>query len=148
MSRRSNLLQGLFITLAIFLFIGAMKLITFRSHFFDPFNKSIKDYEVTDIVFSQFRDPEKVEREPRIMMIHVEAPERAQIARAISKIAIHEPKVIGVDILFSGKKDSIGDALLSNALSNAPNVVLAANLEAFDEGWRAKIGPYGCLLQN
>jgi CHASE2 domain-containing sensor protein len=134
MSNRAYYLHATAITLIIFLFIGAMKLITFRSHFFDPFNKSIKDYEVADIVFSQFRESSEAIPEERIVMVHVEEPERAQIARAVERISQHGHRVIGVDILFSGAKDSLGDALLSEQLQKTGNIVLAANLMPYDQG--------------
>lgn len=127
----SRIQHGLLITAIIFGFIGLVKLVTFRSHYFDPFNNGMKDYEVTDIVFSQLRDPERIERETRLVLVHVAEPQRREMAEILSKISRHSPKVIGVDILFPGRKDSIGDAQLSESLAGIPNLVLAANLAPY-----------------
>ena len=124
----NRLLHGIVITLLIFGFIALMQLVTFRSHFFDPFNKGIKDYEVTDIVFSQFQDPEQVKRETRVVLVHVERPDRGELAALIERIAAFSPTVIGVDILLEGSKDSLDDTRLERTLDQTPNVVLAANL--------------------
>ena len=47
-------------TIVLFLFIGVLDLIRFNLHFLDPFNNGLKDYEVTDIVFSRLQDNNEV----------------------------------------------------------------------------------------
>jgi CHASE2 domain-containing sensor protein len=126
-------LHALLITALIFGLIGALRLITFDIHFFDPFNNGIQDYEVTDILFSQLRDPERVALEDRIVLVHLDRPQRAEVATLIDRIAARRPAAIGVDILFPGRKDARGDSLLAASLRAHPNVVLAANLGAYDE---------------
>ncbi|MEM9528079.1 MAG: CHASE2 domain-containing protein [Bacteroidota bacterium] len=127
----SRIQHGLLITAIIFGLIGLVKLVTFRSHYFDPFNNGMKDYEVTDIVFSQLRDPERIQRETRVVLVHVAEPQREEMAEILTKISRHAPAVVGVDILFPGRKDSTGDARLSESLAGIPNLVLAANLAPY-----------------
>jgi CHASE2 domain-containing sensor protein len=126
-------LHALAITLLVLGLIGVLRLITFDIHFFDPFNNGIQDYEVTDIFFSQLRDPKRVRPEDRIVLVHVDHPERAEIAGLIDRIASRRPAAIGVDILFPGRKDPRGDSLLAASLSRHPEVILAANLAPYDE---------------
>ncbi|MCB0628168.1 MAG: CHASE2 domain-containing protein [Saprospiraceae bacterium] len=120
--------HALIVTVIIFLFIGLMKLVTFQSHFFDPFNNGVKDYEVTDIIFSRLRDTTRVRREMNVVLVHVQHPERAAVASMLERINAQSPAVIGLDILFRGSRDSLGDSLLSRQLRTIPNVVMAANL--------------------
>lgn len=129
-------IHGMAITLIIFLFIGLVKLVTFQSHYFDPFNNGMKDYEVTDIIYSQLQDKERVQRETRIALVHVENPSRKELAAMLERIAAYSPAVIGVDILFRGKKDSLGDRKLQRVLDSIPNVVLAANLGSYVDSLR------------
>jgi CHASE2 domain-containing sensor protein len=131
MNSRFFHIHGMAITLIIFLFIGLVKLVTFRSHYFDPFNNGMKDYEVTDIIYSQLRDKSRVQRETRIALVHVEKPTRTELAAMLERIAAFSPAVIGLDILFQGEKDSLGDAQLRRVLHSIPNVVLAANLAPY-----------------
>ena len=131
-----SFVHPLIITALVFLLIGILHLITFNVHYFDPFNAGIKDYEVTDILFSQLRDPDRVQREDRIVLVHIEDPTRAEVARLIDRIAARSPAAIGVDILFPGRKDAEGDSLLAASLRDRPEVVLAANLGAYDDARR------------
>ena len=133
MPRSSPYLHALLITGLVFLLIGALRLITFNIHYFDPFNNGIRDYEITDLLASQFRDPERAKRETRVVLVHVERPDRTELAETIRRIAEQQPAAIGVDILFAGRKTPRGDSLLSASLAAANNLVLAANLKAYDD---------------
>ena len=126
-------LHALVITTLVFALIGLLRLITFEVHFFDPFNNGLQDYEVTDILFSQLRDPERVALEDRIVLVHLARPQRAEVARIIERISAQQPAAIGVDILFPGRKDAYGDSLLARSLARHPEVILAANLGTYDE---------------
>ncbi|MCP9236630.1 CHASE2 domain-containing protein [Lewinella sp. JB7] len=129
----SRHVHALIITALIFALIGAVRLVTFNIHYFDPFNNGIRDYEITDILFSQLRDPERVDREERIVLVHIARPERAEVARLLNLIGSRSPRVIGVDILFAGRKDAEGDSLLAAAIARNPAVVLASNLAPYDD---------------
>lgn len=51
--------------------------------------------------------------------------DRAQSAVAINKISQCNPKVIGISIMFEGRKTGAGDLALANAVASAGNVVFA-----------------------
>ncbi|OAV43635.1 CHASE2 domain-containing protein [Lewinella sp. 4G2] len=129
---RSHYIHAAVITVIVLLFISLMKLFTLKVHYFDPFSSRLQDYEVTDILFSQLRDTARVKFVDEIIMVHVPKPDRAQMADLIDKISDKGARVIGVDVLFPGRKDSLGDARLAQSLRGRDNIVLAANLMQYD----------------
>ncbi|GJM32084.1 MAG: hypothetical protein DHS20C18_10850 [Saprospiraceae bacterium] len=131
--RNNSKIHALAVTFIIFLFIGLIKLVTFQLHFFDPFNNGVKDYEVTDIIYARLRDTTRVKREARIVLIHVDKPDRASLANLLDRINAQSPRAIGLDILFAGQRDAVGDSLLSRRLQEIPNVVLAGNLAQYQD---------------
>lgn len=104
---------------------------------FDGMSQAFKEFEITDIVFSQLRPDPLVDQ--RIVLVNI-APSRALIAQQIMKIKQHNPKVIGIDIFFNCEGglydtlncpqvlDTLGNLMLSNAIQEAGNVVLVSKL--------------------
>ncbi|THH39779.1 CHASE2 domain-containing protein [Neolewinella litorea] len=131
--RPTAYLHAALITGMVFLLIGFLDLVTFNSHYFAPFNNGIRDYEVTDILFSQLRDPEQVKRENRVVLVHVSKFDRSQIGELLDRIASQSPAVIGVDILFPEPQEPAGDYVLAASIAaHRDLIVLAANLLPFD----------------
>lgn len=133
MLRPTTHLHAVIITVLVFLLIGALRLVTFNIHYFDPFNNGIRDYEITDLLSSQLRDEEAIARENRLVLVHVDRPLRTEIAELVDRIARQQPAVIGLDILFEGRRDAPGDSRLAEVLDAYGNIVLAANLYPYDE---------------
>ncbi len=131
--------QGINITLFVFLMMWAVDKITDMKLFnaFDSFSMALKDFEVTDVVFSQIRADPLVDQ--RIVLVNL-APDRALIAQQIMKIKRHNPRVIGIDSFFNCEGglydtvncpqllDTLGSLLLANAIQEAGNVVLVSKL--------------------
>ncbi len=107
----------------------AILLLTFfiNIKFLDPFEKAIEDFRFTDIYTSQ----NFIEKKPthKIIIVNIGNHDREDIAIAINKIAQNKAKVIGLDIIFKDKKDSIMDAVLQQALQNNKNIVSAYIIE-------------------
>lgn len=121
------------VTIIIFLLLGLASFIYVNLHFLDPLGHSIKDYEITDIVYSQLRD-DVVELDDRIVLVNVGQPDRAVIGRMIDRIMDAEPRVIGLDVFFTGRKEAEKDAILQQAIQKADSkLVLATALSDFDE---------------
>jgi CHASE2 domain-containing sensor protein len=121
------------VTLIIFLILGLASLVYVNLHFLDPLGHSLKDYEVTDIVYSQLRDP-SVDLDERIVLVNIGQPDREVIGRMIHRIADAKPRVIGLDIFFSGVKDPDKDAVLQQAVRRTDGkLVLATALSDYDE---------------
>ncbi len=65
------------------------------------------------------------ERSDKIIIINVENFDRNSIANGIMKLKKHEPKVVGIDILFEGRESFRTDSLLSIAINSPPKTVLS-----------------------
>ncbi len=126
--------HSILITGLIFLFIWFLNLIRLNMHYIDPFNNGLKNYEITDIVYAYLRDTTRVRsnRAGEILMVNIGKPDRARIARLIDRLREAEAAVIGVDVLFEGRKSAFGDSLLQAALKRTPNLVLACEVGPLD----------------
>ncbi len=121
------------ITVIIFLIIALASFIYLNIHFLDPLGHSLKDYEVTDIVYSQFRDKE-IELEERIVLVNIGNPDRAQISGMLDRILAANPRVIGLDVFFSGEKEALEDSMLQASIKRgAGKIVLATALQDYNE---------------
>ncbi len=121
------------ITVIIFLIIALASFIYLNIHFLDPLGHSLKDYEVTDIVYSQFRDKE-VELEDRIVLVNVSKPDRTRISEMLVRILAANPRVIGLDVFFSGEKEALEDSVLQASIKRgAGKIVLATALQDYNE---------------
>ncbi len=132
-SRREFWLDAVLGTLFIFLLMGAFNMLFFLKIFdvFDPVGDALGDMEMTDVVFSQLREPPPVEE--RIVLVNIGRLNRAEIGYMIDIVNQYEPRVIGIDAFFAVPKDSMLDATLEDALGRVPNLVIASKLENFNE---------------
>lgn len=93
----------------------------------DPIGDAIGDVEMTDLVFSEIREKPSVDK--NVVLVNIGNLSRKEIANELQIINSFEPAVIGIDSYFwSLKKDSLGDLLLNQALSNIENLVLVSQL--------------------
>ncbi len=107
---------------------------------FDSVGQALKDFELTDIVFSKIRKDEDVVADERIILVNVGAHSRRGIAQQIMKINEYKPKVIAFDGFFVCVKnlrdsvncpallDTLGNLMLISAIEAAPNFVLGTKL--------------------
>ncbi len=120
------------VTLVVFAIIGILSVVRLNLHFLDPFSYGVKDYDFTDIVYSRFRK-NAAQLDDRIVIVNTGRPDRALIASMIHRINAAQPRVIGVDILFSDRKTYETDSILQSVLKEAGNVVLASQLINYRE---------------
>lgn len=104
---------------------------------FDPISQALGEFELTDYVFSKFR--EIPEPDTRIVLVNI-GPSRRDVAQQIQIISQYKPKVIGIDAFFNCEGgyydtlncpqllDTMGNLMLSNAIQEAGNVVLVSRL--------------------
>lgn len=97
-------------------------------HVFDPVYHAFKDFDLTDIWYSKLSKKEKLYKQPFIRIVNVSDLGRDSIAKVIHRINSFQPAVIGVDLMFENRRDSIGDSSLDAAIGSANNVVLANTL--------------------
>lgn len=124
--------HSLIVTILTFLAIWFFDLIRLNLHFLDPFNKGLKDYEVTDIVYSKLRD-EHIDLEQRIVLVNTGRPNRDTMRMMLDRIIAAGPKVIALDLLLSDRKEPKSDSLLQRSLKSFDNFVLGTRLEGYNE---------------
>lgn len=136
--------RAVIVTLLIWAVILMLDLIRLNLHFLDPFNNSLRNYEITDIVTSRFRDKDQITFEDQIVLVNTRKPDRLKLAQIIERLNQFSPKVIGVDILLEEKKDASIDSLLAEKIKSSPNLILANRLERFDDSIKIFDPPVGC----
>ena len=119
-----SILGTLFLLFLLFVILKVSALAIFDV--FNPIGEAIGDMEITDVVFSQFREDPTAEE--RIVLVNIGELGRAGIAEQINILNQYDPAVIGIDSYFYNERDSLGDVLLSQAIQNADSVVLVSKL--------------------
>lgn len=110
---------------------------------FNPISKTLEDFELTDLVFSQFRENPPYNDD--IVLVNIGTLDRAGIAAQIEIINKYNPKVIGIDAFFRKPKHSDdpfkdtlliqGDSALAQAFRKVKHMVLGCELhENADQG--------------
>jgi CHASE2 domain-containing sensor protein len=120
------------VTAFVFAVIGILSLISLNLHFLDPFRHGVKDYDITDIVYSRFHNG-KTQIDERIVIVNTGRPDRATVTALLERITAAQPKAVGVDVLFSDRKDPETDSLLQAVLKKSDNIVLASVLKNYRE---------------
>lgn len=84
------------------------------------------DVEVSDF-YNRIRAGGSVKPiDDNIVLVTIDSVyDRSELAALIEDIARQQPAAIGVDIVFSGEKDEFGDAMLIDAVTVTPNIVMA-----------------------
>jgi len=113
--------------------IGLLDLIRINFHFLNPFNETIRDYEITDIVYSRLRD-KKVKKDDRIVLVNAGfPPSRDTIRMILDRIIDDGAKVIALDITFEERKNFKIDSMLLQSMGRIENVVLANKVSGLEE---------------
>ena len=136
---KKALFRGAIITVFVFVMMKGFESISKLNMFtaFDPISQALGEFELTDWVFSKFRD--QPHPDPRIVIVNI-GPSRAAIAQQINTISGYGAKVIGIDSFFNCEgglydtlncpqlKDTLANLMLSAAIAQAGNVVLVSKL--------------------
>ncbi len=107
-------------------FIWAISTININAEILSPISDAFKDFETTDIYFSNFKENDEVEN--NIVLVNIGKLNRAGLADLINILNEFEPKVIGIDAFFRKKNDPQLDSALSQAFSRTKNLVLVSEL--------------------
>lgn len=124
--------DNLMITLATILAVWLLSVIPQNFDFLNPIGQALGDMDMTDMVFSKFRDKDDVEADTNIVIVNIGALSRAEIAEQLRRINAQSPRVVGIDAFFRKPKDTEGDSLLAQAMSETKNLVLVSKV-AFRE---------------
>ncbi|MFH1050222.1 MAG: CHASE2 domain-containing protein [bacterium] len=127
--------HNLFATAVVFGVIKFLPII-FTIDFLDPIQNTIQDFNAADIVFSQMRDYNKIEKDTNIVLVNIGTLNRQGIADLINIINAYEPKVIGIDSFFRKPKSGNQDSALAQALSEVKNLVLVSEAIHLDDDFK------------
>lgn len=136
--------QSFLITLFVFFMLWGVTVVADLKVFsaFDPVSQALKDFELTDYVFSRVREDPLVEE--RIVLVNIGVLSRRELAQQILLINSYGPKIIAFDGFFNcegGLRDSVncpalldtlGNLMLSSAIQEAGNVILGTKLMQTD----------------
>lgn len=146
------ILRGISITAFVFLMmwgvsgLGDLKMFSA----FDPISVALGEFELTDYVFSKFREQPNVDN--RIVIVNIAHASRGELAQAVSIISQHKPKVIGIDSFFNCEGglydtvncpqllDTLGNLMLGSAIEQAGNVVMVSRLMQSDSLFKTDAG--------
>jgi len=119
------------IPVLIFIFIWILFTLPLKLELNDPVSNALTDFDTYDVVFSKMRPP--VVPDTSIVIVNVGYLNRSQIARQIERIEKENPKVIGIDLLFSESENSNDDSILTSVIASYDNCVLVNQMAAFNE---------------
>jgi len=121
---RDSFLATGFIFLLILFFLKMSQIEKLFS-LFDPISQALGDVELTDLAFSELRQPKPYNLDSiQIVLVNIGDLDRGKIGEELDIINSYDPKVIGIDIFFENRSaDTLGDIKLANALSKIPNLV-------------------------
>lgn len=126
--RRLFSFDDLMVTCGVCVVVGMLFVLPQNFSFLSPIAQTLQDLDLTDMVFTEFRDDSKPFFDSSIVIVNIGRLDRAQIAQQLRNIARYNPKAIGIDAFFRKPKDSIGDAELAAALKDARSVVLVSKV--------------------
>ncbi|HSZ24958.1 MAG TPA: CHASE2 domain-containing protein [Cytophagaceae bacterium] len=123
------------------IFLWGVSKIDINLDIINPISKTLEDFELTDVVFSQLRESPPVNND--IVLVNIGNLDRAGIAAEIEIINKYNPKVIGIDAFFRKPKHSpdplqdslliAGDSALARAFKKVKYLVLGCELHENEE---------------
>ena len=108
----------LIVVISGFLLLGLLRVITLNIDFLNPIANALDDFSVSDIFFEIQQDASSATTNDLVTLVDMtELTDRGDIAYLLEEIFIYEPLIIGVDLLFEGKKDdSIANEMLKETV--------------------------------
>lgn len=95
----------------------------------NPLKLGLKDFDFNDISYSKLGKAQNTPIDSNIVVINIGQSDREDIAALIDKTASYEPKVMGLDVTFSGPRDPHKDSLLRETIARNKNLVLAVKYQ-------------------
>ncbi|TAE75441.1 MAG: CHASE2 domain-containing protein [Bacteroidetes bacterium] len=119
------------ITLIMFVVMFGLSNIPLQFETFNPIQNVFKDFDITDIVFSQLKKDPKLD--DKIVVVNIGKLDRGEIGQLLEKIATQKPKVVGIDAFFRKLRDDKSDTLLQKGIEACKNVVFVSQLQGFND---------------
>ena len=122
--KKSPHLDVLVSTAITFIILGILSFIFFNTKFLNPIYNSLKDFQSTDLYFSQYKSKSTALNKD-VILVNIGDADRQQIAASLAELVKYKPKVIGLDVCFPERGDYTSDSALK-AVLNHKNIVLAS----------------------
>lgn len=113
-----------YVTITLFVFILSVSWIPFNFDFLDPLNQALEDFQITDIVYKNFKEENQ---DTNIVFVNIGFLNRQEIAQQIENIAKYEPRVIGIDALFATAQEPQMDTALSHVFQKYGDKIVIVN---------------------
>ena len=110
-------------------------LIVVNISFLNPISESVREFSITDVFYEIENSQNTQETSPLISIVDItDIHAREDIGEVFVNIAMCEPKVLGVDLIFEGVKDNLaGNEILKESVTMLPeNTIFAAKLIDYD----------------
>lgn len=121
--------DNLMITIGTCCAVALLYFVPQNFDFLSPVSQALGDFDLTDMVFSRFRDDDRRMTDSSIVLVNVGDVDRATLALMIENIGRQRPAAVGIDVFFRSSRDAEGDDALEMALAACPSVVLATKLD-------------------
>ena len=123
----------LFATIAVFVFLILLGMIPLNFYVLNPMKTALKDFDFNDMKYAKLVNDDKIKLDStHVTIVNIGKADRGQIAEIINLVSAYKPKVIGLDALFVGERDSVKDLSLREVFTTTPNLIAACYLEPGD----------------
>jgi len=121
-------------TIAVYLGMGLLYLIPASLDVFNPIGDALADFEITDMIFSKFQDP-NLPADTNIVLVNIGDAPLGVIGEELKVVFAQNPKVVGIDMRLNNLiRDNEQDSMLIEALKmQTCPVIEAAKLEGFND---------------
>ncbi|MBK9246592.1 MAG: CHASE2 domain-containing protein [Ignavibacteria bacterium] len=123
-----NILHSAILTTIIFALLFVVNSLPINSDFLDPLQQAFKDFELTDIVYSQLLDEAPKRIDTNIVLVNIGALSRREIAVVIDRVMSVKPKIASLDAMFLRETDADETMELVRCINRYDNFVLAEQL--------------------
>lgn len=119
------------VAILLLLMVKVLAEVTTRLSFFDPVQRAINNFSISDIYYQVLEEADNKTESPFITIVDASTLyDRGRIAEAIHEINACQPAVVGLDVMFEGLKgDTLGSELLVEAIHEIQNPVTAFKLK-------------------
>ena len=112
-----------------FLALGLLAMLALNLSVLNPVAQTMKGFSVTDIYYHVLQDYETPDTSRIVTIVDMtDIQDRYQLAEMLDQIEAFNPKVVGVDIVFEGYKDEMGDMRITRSARQWDNTVFSYRL--------------------
>ena len=134
--------NNVLIVIFTFLIIALFSLVNLNLDFLNPLSNMFKDFDLSDLVFSQIQEDPK--EDPNVVLVNLSEPpivDRAELAQILTTINKFQPASVGIDGFYSklrapedsSQKINAGDSLLALAMKATKKLVLVSGLNGYND---------------